>query len=74
MTTREMFDEVEETNFERLLDIYTESGEKELAKAMNMSHYELDHLINESAFEHGLHADDDREVVILRVILEYENK
>ena len=74
MTTKEMFDEVEENNFERLLDIYIESGEKELANAMHMSHDELDHLINETGFEHGLHADDNREVIVTRVILEYENK
>lgn len=67
--TKESFDPgAEPREYDELMDIYHQIGEEGLADALGLSPEELDQEINEIGFEHGLHADDDREEIIYKVI------
>jgi hypothetical protein len=67
--TSESFDPSSEPSHQdELMDIYLQSGEEALADALGLTPEQLDQEINEIGFEHGLHADDDREEIIYKVI------
>lgn len=67
--TEESFDPgAEPSHQDELMDIYHQSGEEGLADALGLTPEQLDQEINEIGAEHGLHADDDREEIIYKVI------
>lgn len=67
--TSESFDpSAEPSHQDELMDIYLQNGEEALADALGLTPEQLDQEINEIGFEHGFHADDDREEIIYKVI------
>ena len=68
-SAEESFDpSAEPSHQDELMDIYLQNGEEALADALGLTPEQLDQEINEIGFEHGLHADDDREEIIYKII------
>jgi len=57
-----------------LEDAYERGGESQLARALGITTDQLDDEINEVGYEMGLHADDDREDIIMRIIDKHEGE
>jgi hypothetical protein len=57
-----------------LEDAYERGGESQLARALGITTDQLDDEINEVGYEMGLHADDDREDIIQRIIDKHEDE
>jgi ssDNA-binding Zn-finger/Zn-ribbon topoisomerase 1/type III secretion system FlhB-like substrate exporter len=57
-----------DTMFDNAMDAYENKGEEGLAEYMGMSHREFDQELTEFCIEHGLHADDDRDMAIQGMI------
>jgi len=57
-----------------LEDAYERGGESQLARALGITTDQLDDEINEVGLEMGLHADDDREDIIQRIIDKHEGE
>jgi len=61
----ESFDPMSEpTQYDSAMDVYQDNGEDALAEYLGMSSQEFDQELNEYCIEHGLHADDDRDMAI----------
>jgi len=54
-----------------LMTAYEKGGESQLARALGITTDQLDDEINEVGYERGLHADDDREDIILDIIRDH---
>lgn len=57
-----------ESRADDLEDAYERGGESQLARALGMSSEEFEDEVNDVAFHKNLHADDDREEIIMQII------
>lgn len=66
---KENFDPSAEPSMQdEFIDIYNSQGEEALANALGLTPEQLEQEISEVAATQGLHADDDREEIIYRII------
>lgn len=63
-----LLDDAAERKYNELNAAFEKGGEEALAQAMGISVQQLDHAIAEAGYDYGMHADDDRDEIIARVM------